>query len=60
MPILFFSPKEKIPKGKYLIGTLVCGMLFGLDIFFWNRAIEGSTATQATLLTNLAPFLWAF
>ncbi|MGV4438100.1 DMT family transporter [Ornithobacterium rhinotracheale] len=55
LPILFFSPKEKIPKGKYLIGTLVCGMLFGLDIFFWNRAIEGSTATQATLLTNLAP-----
>lgn len=55
LPVLFFSPREKIPQGKYLIGTLVCGVLFGSDIFFWNLAIAGSNVTQATLLTNLAP-----
>ncbi|MBV7440137.1 DMT family transporter [Weeksellaceae bacterium TAE3-ERU29] len=53
-PVLFINRKN-IPKGKSLIGTLLCGVLFGLDIYCWNLAIEGSSATQATLLTNLAP-----
>lgn len=43
------------PRGKYLLGSALCGILFSCDIYFWNRAIEGSSATQATLLTNLSP-----
>lgn len=34
---------------------VLCGVCFGLDIGVWNIAIQGSTATQATLLGNLAP-----
>ena len=54
IPILFLKRNE-IPKGRVLLGTLLCGVLFGTDIYCWNLAIEGSSATQATLLTNLAP-----
>ena len=53
-PILFIN-KKNIPKGKLLLGNLLCGFLFGADIYCWNLAIEGSSAIQATLLTNLAP-----
>lgn len=36
---------------------LLCGICFGSDIAVWNIAIQQSSATQATLLTNLAP-IW--
>lgn len=35
--------------------TVICGGLFALDVTVWNIAIQESTATQATLLTNLSP-----
>ena len=36
---------------------VVCGALFATDISLWNISIQQYTATQATLLTNLAP-IW--
>ena len=35
----------------------LCGVLFGCDVAVWNIAIQESTATQASLLTNLSP-IW--
>jgi len=35
----------------------ICGILFATDIAIWNKAINLSSATQASLLTNLAP-IW--
>ena len=35
----------------------LCGILFAADIAFWNLSIQLTTATQGTLLTNLAP-IW--
>lgn len=37
----------------FLVG--LCGVLFAADIAIWNKAIALSSATQASLLTNLAP-----
>jgi drug/metabolite transporter (DMT)-like permease len=37
----------------YLV--VLCGILFAVDIAVWNKAIALSSATQASLLTNLAP-----
>lgn len=37
----------------YLV--VLCGVLFAVDIAVWNKAIALSSATQASLLTNLAP-----
>ena len=37
--------------------TAVCGVLFASDIAVWNISIQHSSATQATLLTNLSP-IW--
>ena len=38
-----------------LLLGIVCGVVFGLDVAVWNIAIQESTATQASLLTNLSP-----
>lgn len=57
IPALFFI---KIPKNlskTSIFLTAVCGVLLASDIVAWNYAIQGSTATQATLLTNLSP-IW--
>lgn len=54
LPILFIK-EFKSPKGIPFLLNLLCGILFGMDVYFWNLAIEGSSVTQATLLTNLAP-----
>ncbi|MGI9527824.1 MAG: DMT family transporter [Weeksellaceae bacterium] len=54
LPVLFWK-NMALPKGKLLLGSIFCGLLFGLDVYCWNLAIEASSATQGTLLTNLAP-----
>ena len=55
LPFTLLSGKLKIPSVKMLILTIVCGCIFALDVAVWNIAIQESTATQATLLTNLSP-----
>jgi drug/metabolite transporter (DMT)-like permease len=42
---------------KHLLLAVVCGVLFASDVAVWNIAIQESSATQASLLTNLSP-LW--
>lgn len=55
VPYGILSGKLKLPSTKLLILTIVCGALFALDVTVWNISIQQSTATQATLLTNLSP-----
>jgi hypothetical protein len=43
------SAREKI------FNTRDCGVLFASDVAAWNIAIQESSATQASLLTNLSP-----
>ena len=38
-----------------LILAILCGLLFASDVAVWNISIQQSSATQATLLTNLSP-----
>ena len=55
LPIALFSGKFKLPTLRYLLLALLCGVLFGSDVAVWNIAIQESSATQASLLTNLSP-----
>ncbi|MGB3343189.1 MAG: DMT family transporter [Aequorivita sp.] len=55
VPYGIISGKLKLPSIKLLVLTVVCGALFALDVTVWNISIQQSTATQATLLTNLSP-----
>ena len=55
IPIAVFSGKFKMPPMRYFFLSLLCGVLFGSDVAVWNIAIQESSATQATLLTNLSP-----
>lgn len=54
-PYTILTGKGKIRSTKYFVLTLLCGCIFASDISVWNISIQSSTATQATLLTNLAP-----
>ena len=47
----------KIPSVQTALLAALCGVLFATDIAFWNLSIQLTTATQGTLLTNLAP-IW--
>ena len=47
----------KVPSLQTGLLAVVCGLLFAADISFWNLSIQLTTATQGTLLTNLAP-IW--
>jgi drug/metabolite transporter (DMT)-like permease len=47
--------KIKLPPTKIFILALLCGILFASDVAVWNIAIQTSSATQASLLTNLSP-----
>ena len=47
----------KVPSVQSGLLAVVCGLLFAADISFWNLSIQLTTATQGTLLTNLAP-IW--
>ncbi len=56
-PYAFLTGNGKISSLKYFLLTVLCGCIFASDISVWNISIQASTATQATLLTNLSP-LW--
>jgi drug/metabolite transporter (DMT)-like permease len=49
--------KKLKPNKQILILAVLCGVLFASDVAVWNIAIQNSSATQASLLVNLAP-LW--
>lgn len=55
LPYALITKKIKIKSKRTLILAIICGVVFGLDVAVWNVAIQESTATQATLLTNLSP-----
>src|SRR5690554_579198 len=55
VPFAFFTGQLKVQSIKLLLLTVLCGAIFALDVAVWNIAIQQSTATQATLLTNLSP-----
>ncbi|OAD91075.1 hypothetical protein A7A78_04465 [Aequorivita soesokkakensis] len=55
VPFSIITGKLKIPNLKMLGLTVLCGFIFAADVAVWNIAIQESTATQATLLTNLSP-----
>tara|TARA_R110002126_G_scaffold18936_5_gene71712 strand:- start:790 stop:1695 length:906 start_codon:yes stop_codon:yes gene_type:complete len=57
LPYMIFSKKFKLPEKKHLLLAILCGVLFASDVAIWNIAIQESSATQASLLTNLSP-LW--
>lgn len=57
LPYVLITKKFQLPEKKYLILAVLCGVLFGSDVAVWNIAIQDSSATQASLLTNLSP-LW--
>ncbi|WP_177730145.1 DMT family transporter [Flavobacterium inviolabile] len=55
LPYVLLRKKLEKPDTKTLWVILLCGICFGSDIAVWNISIQKSTATQATLLANLAP-----
>jgi drug/metabolite transporter (DMT)-like permease len=55
LPYVIITNKFRLPSKKVLLLSIVCGTIFGADVAVWNIAIQESTATQATLLTNLSP-----
>lgn len=55
VPFAVFTKQLKWYDTKTMLMLVLCGICFGSDIAVWNYAIQGSSATQATLLTNLAP-----
>ncbi|HSD14460.1 MAG TPA: DMT family transporter [Flavobacterium sp.] len=57
LPIVLLRKKLEIPNQKTALIIVLAGICFGSDIAVWNIAIQQSSATQATLLTNLAP-IW--
>lgn len=57
LPFALYTKKLKLESIKMLLPIMVCGILFASDIAVWNISIQNSSATQATLLTNLSP-IW--
>ncbi|OMQ12473.1 DMT family transporter [[Flexibacter] sp. ATCC 35103] len=57
LPYVFLTKNFKLPKTKFILLAMLCGVLFSSDVAVWNIAIQDSSATQASLLTNLSP-LW--
>ena len=55
LPYVLITKKLHLPKGKILWLSLLSGVVFASDVAVWNIAIQHSSATQATLLTNLSP-----
>lgn len=55
LPYVLFTKNFRMPSKKMLWLSVLCGIIFGTDVAVWNVAIQHSTATQATLLTNLSP-----
>lgn len=57
LPFAIYKKKLHLENFKMLLPIMVCGVLFASDIAVWNISIQHSSATQATLLTNLSP-IW--
>ena len=57
LPFAIYKKKMHLENLKMLVPMLACGILFASDIAVWNISIQNSSATQATLLTNLSP-IW--
>ena len=57
LPFAVYKKKLVLENYKILTPVLLCGIIFASDIAVWNISIQHSTATQATLLTNLSP-IW--
>lgn len=57
LPYVIFTDSFKMPSVKMLLLAALSGILFASDVAVWNIAIQDSSATQASLLTNLSP-LW--
>ncbi len=55
LPIVLLRKKLEVPNRKTAWSIVLCGLFLQSDIAVWNIAIQKSTATQATLLANLAP-----
>ncbi|MGN7812846.1 DMT family transporter [Flavobacterium sp. 22076] len=55
LPYVLLSGNFKIPTLKFALLAALCGVLFASDVAVWNIAIQESSATQASLLTNLSP-----
>lgn len=54
-PYILFTKSFQLPSTKYILLSCLCGIIFASDVAVWNVAIQESSATQATLLTNLSP-----
>ncbi|MFH6945618.1 DMT family transporter [Flavobacterium sp. FlaQc-50] len=57
LPYVLLSKNFKMPTLRFTLLAALCGVLFSSDVAVWNIAIQDSSATQASLLTNLSP-LW--
>jgi len=57
LPYVLITKKLSLPPKSQWLPIFLCGIVFGSDIAVWNMSIHYSNATQATLLTNLAP-IW--
>lgn len=55
LPYVLLSKNFKMPTLKFALLAAFCGILFSSDVAVWNIAIQESSATQASLLTNLSP-----
>ncbi|MCR8667107.1 DMT family transporter [Aestuariibaculum sp. M13] len=55
LPYVLITRQFEIPNLKTALLAILCGVIFGSDVAVWNIAIQESTATQASLLTNLSP-----
>jgi drug/metabolite transporter (DMT)-like permease len=55
LPYVILSKNFKIPSLKFTLLAALCGILFSSDVAVWNISIQESSATQASLLTNLSP-----
>ncbi|RED43916.1 drug/metabolite transporter (DMT)-like permease [Winogradskyella eximia] len=55
LPYVLITKQFKVTSKKACWLAVICGVVFGLDVGVWNISIQQSTATQATLLTNLSP-----
>src|SRR5699024_10467838 len=47
IPYVLLTKRFKLPKRKYLLLSILCGLIFGMDVAVWNISIQESTATQA-------------
>lgn len=57
LPFSLINNKLYLNNPKILIPITISGVLFAVDIAVWNILIQKSSATQASLLTNLSP-IW--